>query len=230
MLKIICGQNTESAYQYFLEEKTRFKKLGYETIEIDLSQIEEIISWQKDNLSLFAQKKVFLTRNFNKKINKKSEKTKKILKKIIEDKELILIDWEEDLEKRDLKIDNPKIEVKEFKLPTSIFNLLDNLYPQDFDSVIKSFILLTKKNSPTLVFYMINKRVRQLLMIKFNQGIKDLPSWQLKKLTYQASFWPKEKLIKFYQSLFQLEKKIKTSTTPFDLKKSLELLFSYLLS
>jgi len=230
MLKIICGQNTIEAYQYFLDEKNRLKKAGFEAIEIDPQQFEEIIFWQKDNLSLFSQKKAFFTRNLNKKINKKNEKQKKIIEKIIDDETLILIDFEEDLEKRELKIADKKVEVKEFKLPTSIFNLLDDLYPKNLSSFIKSFTLLSKKIPEELIFYMITKRIRQLLQIKFNQKIENLQSWQFRKLNFQAKLWPKEKLIKFYESLFNIEKKIKTGTTPFDLKESLELLFTYLLS
>mgnify|MGYP000302197633 CR=1 FL=1 len=230
MLKIICGQNTIGAYQYFLDEKNRLKKAGFETIEIDPQQLEEIFFWQKDNLSLFSQKKAFFTRNLNKKINKKNERQKKIIEKIIEDKNLILIDFEEDLEKWELKITNKKVEIKEFKLPTSIFDLLDDLYPKNVNSFIKSFNLLTKKIPQELIFYMIIKRVRQLLQIKFNQKIENLQSWQFRKLNFQAKLWPKEKLIKLYESLFNMEKKIKTGATPFDLKESLELLLTYLLS
>jgi len=230
MLNIICGQNTIEAYQYFLEQKNQLKKANFEIIEIDPQQFEEIIFWQKDNLSLFSQKKAFFTRNLNKKINKKNERQKKIIEKIIEDENLILIDFEEDLEKWELKIVDKKVEVKEFKLPTSIFNLLDNLYPKNLNSFIKSFTLLTKKIPEELIFYMITKRVRQLLQIKFDQKIENLQSWQFRKLNFQAKLWPKEKLIKLYQSLFAIEKNIKTNSTPFDLKKSLELLFIYLLS
>jgi len=229
MLKIICGQNSLAAYQHFLEEKNRLKNFGYEIIEIDPNQLEEIVFWQKDNLSLFNQKKAFFIRNLKKKINKKNKKLEEIIKKIAEDKELILIDWEEDAEKRELKITDVKIEVKEFKLPISIFNYLDELYPKNLNSVIKNFNILTKKIPAELIFYMTTKRIRQLLQIKSNQKIKNLQSWQLKKLSFQAKLWPKEKLLIFYQSLFQLEKKIKTSATPFNLKNSLELLFSYLL-
>jgi len=230
MLKIICGQNTIEAYKSFLDEKKQLRKLGFEIIEIDPQKFEEIISWKKDNLLLFSQKKAFFTRNLNKKINKKNERQKKIIEKIIKDESFILIDFEEGLEKRDLKITDKKTEIKEFKLPLSIFNLLDNLYPKNLNSFIKNFNLLTKEIDEELIFYMIIKRVRQLLQIKFDQKIENVQSWQLKRLIFQAKIWSQEKLIKLYQSLFTIEKNMKTGNTPFDLKKSLELLFIYLLS
>ena len=231
MLKIICGQNTINAYRYFLEEKNRLKKLGFETIEIDKEKFEEIVSWQKDNLSLFFQKKAFFIRDLNRKINKRNEKQKKIIEKIIEDDNLILIDFEEDLERWELKITNKRVEVREFKLPISVFNLLDALYPKNLSSFIKDFNLLTKKIPEEFIFYMITKRVRQLIQLKFNNHkTEKLQPWQLKKINFQAKLWPKEKLIKFYEGIFNIERKIKTSSTSFDLKESLELLLVYLLS
>jgi len=226
MLTIICGENTIEAYNFFLEKKKEFIDKKYEVLEIDSSAIEELIRWQSKNLSLFASKKVFFTRDLNKKINKKNEKFLKIINQLVADKKIEIFDFEEAVEKRALKIQK-NILIEEFKLPVSIFNFLDSVYPDNLRTVMKNLYLLSKSTAMELIFFMLNKRIRQLLMIKLNQKIKNLQLWQLKKLSYQAKFWPKERLIQFYQTLFQLEIKIKTSSNPFDLKKSLELLLVY---
>jgi hypothetical protein len=228
MLTIICGENTIEAYNFFLEKKKEFIDKKYEVLEIDSSAIDELIRWQSENLSLFATKKVFFTRNLNKKINKKNQKTLKVINQIANDKNINLFDFEETVEKRNLKVQK-NVLIKEFKLSTSIFNFLDNFYPGNLKTVIKNLSFLSKTTAIELIFFMLTKRIRQLLMVKFNQKIDGLQLWQLRKLNYQDKLWPKQSLIKFYQSLFQLEIKVKTSTNPFDLKKSLELLFSYLL-
>jgi len=226
MLTIICGENTIEAYNFFLEKKKEFIDKKYEVLEIDSSAIEELIRWQSKNLSLFASKKVFFTRDLNKKINKRNERFLKIINQLVADKKIEIFDFEEAVEKRALKIQK-NILIEEFKLPVSIFNFLDSVYPDNLRTVMKNLYLLSKSTAMELIFFMLNKRIRQLLMIKLNQKIKNLQLWQLKKLSYQAKFWPKERLIQFYQTLFQLEIKIKTSSNPFDLKKSLELLLVY---
>jgi hypothetical protein len=228
MLTIICGENTIEAYNFFLEKKKEFINKKYEVLEIDSSAIEELIHWQSENLSLFATKKVFFTRNLNKKINKTNKKTLILIDRVVNDKKINIFDFEEGMEKRNLKVQK-NVLIKEFKLPISIFNFLDNLYPGNLATVIKNLNLLSKTTASELIFFMLTKRIRQLLMIKLNHKLDGLQLWQLRKLNYQAKIWSKQTLIKFYQSLFQLEIKVKTSSNPFDLKKSLELLFTYLL-
>jgi hypothetical protein len=228
MLTIICGENTIEAYNFFLEKKKEFIDKKYEVLEIDSSAIEELIRWQSENLSLFATKKVFFTRNLNKKINKTNKKTLMLIDRVVNDKKINIFDFEEGVEKRNLKVQK-NVLIKEFKLPISVFNFLDNLYPGNLATVIKNLNLLSKTTASELIFFMLTKRIRQLLMIKLNHKLDGLQLWQLKKLNYQAKLWSKQTLIKFYQSLFQLEIKVKTSSNPFDLKKSLELLFTYLL-
>jgi len=228
MLKIICGENSVEAYNYFLEEKKKFLKQNYAVLEIDSSKISDLISWQSENLSLFAEKKVFFTRNLNSKINKKNQMMIKIINQIINDKKINLIDFEEGIEKRKIKIQK-NVLIKELKIPVSIFHFLDNIYPKNLQKAIKILNSLSKTTAIELIFFMLTKRIRQLLLIKFNNKIEDLQLWQLKKLNFQAKLWSKEKLIHFYQALFQLEIKVKTSGNPFDLKKSIELLLVYLL-
>jgi hypothetical protein len=72
MLTIICGENTIEAYNFFLEKKKEFINKKYEVLEINPLAIEELIRWQSENLSLFANNKVFFYPNLNKKISKKN--------------------------------------------------------------------------------------------------------------------------------------------------------------
>jgi len=228
MLTIICGENTIAAYNFFLERKKEFIDKKYEVLEIKPEAFEELVTWQSENLSLFTKKRVFFTRNLNKKINKKNERTLNFISQIAKDKNINIFDFEESIEKRNIKIQK-NVLIKEFKLPTSIFNFLDSFYPGNFKNVIKNLNLLLETTAVELIFFMVTKRIRQLLMVKFNNKINGIQLWQLKKLNSQAKLWSKKSLIKLYQSLFQLEIKEKTSNNPFELKKSLELLFSYLL-
>jgi len=228
MLTIICGEDTIKAHNFFLQEKKKFIDEKYEVFEVDPSSIDEIIRWQSENLSLFAAKKVFFTRNLNKKINKNNKKILMLIDKLVNDKRINIFDFEEGIEKRNLKIQKNAL-VKEFRPESSIFNFLDSLYPGNFKKTIKIFNSLPKTTAYELISFMLQKRIRQLILIKTNNKIDDLSYWQLKKLTFQAKLWTKEALIRFYQALFQLEIRIKTGNNPFDLKKSLELLFGYLL-
>lgn len=228
MLTIICGEDIVSSRNYFLSLKNEYKKKGYQVIEISPYQIDEIYKGFSQNLTLFQQKSVFFIENlYQKNLKKKKDGKNQIIKKLNSLKEEIF-DWEDSLTQYDIKIKDD-INIKEFKPPANIFKLIDNLYPGNLKKAYQILNQIINKDNQSLILYMIAKNIRYLIFIrkKFPLTIKN--SWQEKKLYHLAKFWSEDKLIDFYDSLFRIDFLIKTSNTPFNIKKSLDILFCYFL-
>ena len=116
----------------------------------------------------------------------------------------------------------------EFKFPETVFKLLDAFYPGNFSNFHKILTKLSKRMSDYLVFYLLVKRVHQLLVLKFSGSLK-LPFWQVRKLKDQSTRWNSDKLLKALEGLYKIDAKIKTSSTPFSLFDSLDILASFVL-
>lgn len=227
MLTIICGEDNISSRNYFISLKNNYKNKNYQIIEIEPNQIEEIVKWQSQAQSLFKPQIVFFIENlFQKYLNKKRDLKSQIIKKLNLLKEEIF-DWEDQISSYELNL--KQLTIKEFKPPASIFTLLDNLYPGNLKNFYKIFTQIIKRNNEALIFYMIIKHTKNIILVKENQPISFKNFWQEKKIRYLAKLWPSEKLIEFYDGLFRIDMLIKTSSTPFSIKESLDILLCYYL-
>lgn len=229
MLTIICGEDSISAYNYFVALKNKYKTNDYEVFDISVNDIENIISWINDSSMLFKTKKVFFTEGLNKKISRKQNlKINKIVDEIINNKDVELYDFEEEISSYYLKF-SKKVQIKEFKLNENIFKLQESLYPGNLKNFLKILNKLSESQDQYFIFNMLSKHVRNLILAKTNNIDKKTPYWQVKKLQNQAYYWKINDLIKFYDGLYRIDMMEKTSSTPFDIKKSLEILVCYYL-
>ncbi len=76
---------------------------------------------------------------------------------------------------------------------------------------------------------MLTKHLRELILIKTEKIDKKIAPWKLSKLRYQAEKWELDKLLSFYDGLYKIDLQQKTSSTPYNIKKSLEILACYYL-
>lgn len=229
MLYIICGEDSVNSYNYFLDLKKSYHEKKYQIFDINYQQLEEIYLWLNQSISLFNEKKIFFSQNFNKKINKKNQKIITILKKIIDDKSIELISWEDNTNLRSLKYPQGAI-IKEFKLSENIFKLQESLYPGNLNNFINLIKKINDNTDENIIFRMIVNHIRNLILIA-NKQYQDskLQKWQIFKLENQLKKWEINKLIMFYQSLYQIEIKTKTSSNPLDIIKLLQIISSYYL-
>lgn len=229
MLKVICGEDSIAAFNYLIELKKNYIQKNYQVFDIDLDKIEEIIKWQADNQTLFSINNVFFLKNLNKKISRKQNlKINKIVDEIIENKHIEVIDFEEETQARMLKF-GKKVIIKEFKPSENIFKLQDSLYPGNF----KEFIIILNQLPDTVdenfIFIMLARHLKNLILVLTREIPSKLQSWQIFKLKTQAKKWDLEKLVNFYDSFYNIDFSQKTSTNPYSLKESLEILASYYL-
>jgi len=71
---------------------------------------------------------------------------------------------------------------------------------------------------------MLYRHIR-LLVLLLTDGLSDkLPPWQKYKVLGQAKKWEKQSLIDFYSGLIRIEIGSKTSSNPYGIRKSIEIL------
>lgn len=221
MLTIICGEDSVASREYFNKLKNDYQKKNYEIQYVEPSTVGQLSDWLGQSFSLFAEKKIFITENL-------LRKTKKNLDKLVYLKETTIIDWENQISSYELKIPR-RVLVKEFKLPTSIFKLLDACYPGNLKTFLNILHQLPDKMEDGFIFIMLARQIRNLLLIKSGQTLGKLQSWQIARLKTQAKHWRLPQLTTFYDGLYRIEVATKTSTNPFNIRHSLDILACYIL-
>ncbi len=223
MIKIICGEDVVASRNYFQQLKNQYQLKNYNIVELSP---ESIIDLNDTALSLFENKKIYFC-NF---VYNKLSKNKKLIKKLEEidkNKNLTLLIFEEK-SKYDLKYFK-NFTIIEFKLPENIFKLLDNFIPNNKIIFLKLMNKIINKRNENMFFYLLTKRVRELLIVKSGGKIKTNNLWYKKKIERQSRYWSLEKLINSYQGLLNIEKTQKTSSSPYSIKESLDIFASYYL-
>lgn len=111
----------------------------------------------------------------------------------------------------------PKAAVQLFKTPKVLFEFLDSVKP---GNAKQSLLLLdqTLESEPEeLVLYMIESRLRQLIMAKDNALPGTVSPWQRSRLTNQSKSFTMDKLLFMHKQILAAEYSLKTGTTPLTL-------------
>lgn len=227
MLTIICGEDNIGSRKYFQNLKATFSQKNFEIRNIQARATSELNKWLIDSPSLFTTKKVFFTDNLMKVI-KKSKNTLTEVEKISALKDTELYDWEDSLTARELKAIKGAV-VREFKPTDSIFKLLDACYPSNKKQFVRLLNTLVESSDENFIFIMLARHIKNLLLIKDGQIPTGMQKWQAQKLITTTQYWEKDKLLMFYDGLYRIEIRNKTSTNPYSVKESLEILSCYFL-
>ena len=227
MITVVCGEDTAPSRTYFSELKNEYRHKG-DIVQTVLPQdIGEIQKWLGNSPTLFGNTTIFFTQDVNRKIGRGSKEYKALIDAIAENKDVHLVDWEE-VSARELKL-GKKVVVKEFKPNTSIFQLLDICMPGKKHEFIRSLGALMQTTDATFVYLMLVRHVRKLVLASAGVFDSSVAPWQRGKLAAQAKAWKNVGLIAFYEALHRLDIGIKTSTSPYTLKQSLDILAVYFL-
>jgi len=226
MITIIHGTDIVASRKYFFDEKQKFadaQLIDGEKIAItDLTQIFE-------GGGLFEeQKSIFIEHFFVRK--KKKEEFAQFSNYLEKQSSHDIFLWEgKELEKSSLmvfKTATPRV----FKLPQTLFVLMDSLRPGNGKSLISLFHQTLATTDAEMIFFMLVRQVRLLLGMfettdESIDELKRLAPWQKTKLAQQAGAFGKEELITLYNKLFVLEVGQKTGS----LTGSLALCIDFLL-
>jgi len=229
MLTIICGEDSITSRNYFVDQQKLLKEKDFEIVNVDYHQVLELDETGSSESSLFTTKRAYFTNSLNKKVFKKiSERNEKKIKGLIASKEIQIFDWEEETSARDLK-SIKEIVIKELKPSQTIFKLLDSCYPGNLKTFISTLSTVSESTEDIFIFIMLARHLRNILITKMGEKIPKLMSWQIGKLANQAKYWDEKNLINFYQGLHRIDVNSKTNGTPFSVKKSLDILACYYL-
>jgi hypothetical protein len=227
MLTIICGDNLVDSRRYYSDLQLKFRQEKKEIIVLNAKDIFNLDLWLKDALTLFASEKVFFTENLERLVNKRQKELWEKLSQIINDQEIQLYDWEGKAQ-WELKLKSAA-KIYEFKLSATIFKLIDNFYPGNKQNFIKQLNSLAQTVEAGFIFAMLVKQVRNLILLKTGQELSKIAPYQQLKLKQMVKYWHKDKLFQVYEALLKIDINLKTSSSPFSLLQSLDIIACYFL-
>lgn len=127
-----------------------------------------------------------------------------------------------------------KNRAEEYNFPDALFQFLDCLGSSFKEKMLILFGKTIKKTAIELVYYMIVRQLRLLLLVKTNStdvNIKEtsrLQSWQIKKLSQQAARFSLKDLKIYYKKLMFIDYQQKTGRSTLNLKQTLDIFLASL--
>jgi len=229
MLTIIHGSDIALSRKYFLEEKEKIKDaVLFDADTINLTHLTQVF----EGGGLFGETKYIFIEQLMTKRKKSAELTTILtfLEKHAAEHTIIL--WEgKELERSSLNL-LKTVNVKIFKLPQTLFQLLDAIQPGNGKILIKLFHETIKNSETEMIFFMLIRQIRILLTLTPGSSYPDLNNlieelkrmapWQKSKLEKQANQFKLEQLLYLYDKLFQLELSQKTGTLTMPLSSAID--------
>ncbi|NTU73406.1 hypothetical protein HGB07_04530 [Candidatus Roizmanbacteria bacterium] len=230
MLTIICGEDEVGSRAYVNDLKKHYASKGYDMYEVGPRDIGSILNDDLGASSLFGSQSVYITSGLNSLIGRKKTNNEFLqqLDQLSVDQDKIVIDWEEGVSLRDIKIKNVTA-IKEFKPSQTIFALLDSCYPGNKALFITMLSAVGSSQEEGFIFIMLARHIRQLLLAAYDALPVNTPPWQKNKLKSLAGKWSKPKLLQMYHGLARLDQGLKTSTNTYGYIKAIEILACYCL-
>lgn len=214
MITLIHGSDTAASRKYFLDEKEKFADaMILDADKVNLTDLTQIF----DGGGLFGETKYVFIEQFLTK-RKKSADYKEIityLEKSAGENTIFL--WEnKELEIGTIKALKQPL-IKAFKLPQTLFQLLDELRPGNGQQLVKLFHQTIESAEIEMVFFMLVRQIRLLIALSDQSNnettideIKRMQPWQRGKLQKQAASFSSEELLDLYTKLYQIEAGQKT--------------------
>jgi hypothetical protein len=226
MLTIIHGADTAASRKYFLDQKQQYADaLLIDADKVNLTDLAQIF----EGGGLFGETKfVFIEQLITKR--KKSSDFKDIIEYLEKhaDEHTIYM-WEN----KELEISTTKAfkraALKPFKLPQTLFFLLDSIKPGNGKELVSLFHKTLNAAEVEMVFFMLIRQFRFLLSLSNPSEneideLKRMVPWQKDKLRKQAELFTKEQLLTIYRQLYSLEYNQKTGNLTSPLPSAIDFL------
>jgi len=228
VIHIYCGEDSVAARKAYSSALDAYRSSGYEVIQLTPFSLADLPKGLAESLSLFSEKKVFSIENLEKHGLKKSTKAKKnelyeALMGFAQDKRVEIIDYEEGKGARLLKLKDSAT-VHESKLDTSIFQFIELWIPGNKQKCIDKLHILMETQDELFIFIMLARHIRQVVLASKDALPPKLAPWQKYKVQAAAKKWTESALMGFYEGLIRIEIGIKSSSNPYGVAKSLEIL------
>ncbi len=225
MIHLFHGEQTENSRNELATLKEKFR--GAEIIIIDgKTATVTDLKQATEAGTLFGDLRLIIVENLlSRRLNKKSSDADEISQWLTQlPTSFELVFWEEkELGKTILGILPKQTDIALFKPDRTIFTFVDKLRPNN-EQLLGQLSEALGHDSAEMMFAMVVRQFRLLIMAKdLDKNNLGLSPWQAGKLTKQAAYFTLPQLIDLYQQLLDIDVKIKTGTTPFNLEKELEL-------
>ncbi len=176
---------------------------------------EERLTQALESKPMFQIPKIFVIENL---LSLPRSKTKEnLIKIVISNSAAEIYLWEKKALSPALKTQFSRATIKEFKLPASLFNFLDTLN-------LKNFHLALINNPAELIFYLLHRRISQLIQALDDPAALKGAPWQIAKLKSQTKKYSLDQLLNFHHQLLILDEQAKTSQNILSLAGCLDLL------
>lgn len=231
MLTIVCGEDIGAARNHFLTLKENYKKKEYALRDIDGTELPDIYKSSQGVVDLFGRESVYVTNNLSAQYKGRAKtEMKDIIQKISTDSKFHILDWEGGKSAYDLAtIKKITSGFFEFKLSKSIFELLDSAYPGNLKSFLSTLNIISASQDIIFIYTLLWRHVRKMILAQKNIFDNKTQPWQRGKITAQANTWKPPALLNFYNGLIRIDQGMKTGTSTFDVKDSIEILGCYYL-
>lgn len=224
MITIVHGSDSAKSRNYYIEEKQKIEN----PIVIPAKSITFDYLFQTlEGNQLFSQTKNIFIENFFSEIESTTTEFKKIIEYINKKKDLDIFFWDEkELSKSQLfAIKNSKPVI--FNYPQVLFSFLDGIAPGN-KRMIELLSELKQNVELEIIFYMITRQFRFLLALSEGGNlqideVKRLAPWQVSKFKKQLGFFSREKLLRAYKNIYDIDYKSKFGLLPYPLGTAIDI-------
>lgn len=231
MLTIICGEDIPAARQHLVSLKQKYKEKGYTIQQVTVKDLPDVYKASQGVVDLFGQQSVYFVDSVSSKYKGRGKSPfKEAVQDMSKNAEVHVVSWEEGKSAYDLStIKKIATKFEEYKPSKNIFQLLESCYPGNLTEFMSSLNIVSGSQDIMFIYTLLWRHVRKLMLAQENQFDKSVQSWQKARILQQAKSWDKKKLMYFYEGLIKIDQGMKTSTSTFDLKDSIEILACYYL-
>lgn len=220
MITIIHGEDTNLAYKKLSEFLDQAKNRGLdvsikESNEIDLTSLRQEVT----SSGLFGADKFIVIKNLLS--SSKAKQKDSIIKTINSSICDIVLFESKKLSDTALK-QIPKAKVETFNVSPVIFKFLDLIRPSNFKQILAGWNrLMELEHEPEYVFTMVVRQIRLLIQAKSGPSYLKLSAYPKKMIISQSALFTLPKLLDLHHRLYQIDKKIKTGSSPLPLDQLL---------
>lgn len=223
MLYLIHGDNTEAARNKLLELKAAAKTKEIRTLNgkrMDPNATVQAL----ESSSLFGGDVLVVVEGFISSAKKREKAFGIILAQLLAAATTIdvVLYEEKEVEKGTLTKLGSKGEIFLFKTPVVIFQFLDSIRPGNAKTSLTLFTQVLTREPAEIVFALLVRRVRQLMVLADGLVPDGLQGWQADRLTSQARHFTIDELVVMHTSLLDIDIAIKTGSSPFTLAQRIE--------
>lgn len=221
MLTIIHGDNQFSSRLTLDQIKKSQSEKNLEIIDVSSLTLTKLVQMVEGG-SLFGEDKAIIIENLLSQKIKENGQIFEYLRKMSPEVNCTI--WESKEISKTTLANFPKAKILLFKIEKRLFRFLDTMRPGNFKISLALFHEVLNQEAPEMVFFMIIRTFRHLILIKSQSAfIDNLSPWQQQKTISQAKEFSLEHLKKVYEELLDIDYSIKSGRSALNLEGRLDI-------